>query len=200
VSEQPAPIAALALLLTAAAAQAQTPVSCYTELVGGRCKFVAIGQQTNEDQVKRCPGHGGAEVETLASHTRFHIGYRFSRTQAVKNVVVAWSAGKTIEWRGLKTNKGFQPYATIVRLLMRDPESEKPDADGQVLAIMRFDAREAEACAMAYIDARANKDPNALARATADRLGPEFDCRSDKPTVIGEKSRWTAELMKERGR
>ena len=192
-------IAAFLLLLTAAAAHSETPEARYTELVGRRCKLVSIDKETNEDQVKRCPGHGGAEVETLSSHTRLHISYRFSPKQVVKDVVVAWSAGKTIEWRGLKTNKGFQPYATIVRLLMKDPESDKPEADGQVLAVMRFDPREAEACAMAFIDARANKDPNGLARSTADRLGPEFDCRSEKPRVIGAKSRWTAELMKPRG-
>jgi hypothetical protein len=185
------------LLLAASAAQAQAPESRYTELVGGRCKLVSIEKETNEDQVKRCPGHGGAQVETLSSHTRLHVSFRFSPKEVAKDVVVAWSAGKNVEWRGLKTNKGFQPYATIVRLLMKDPESEKPDADGQVLAVIRFDPRESEACAMAFIDARANKDPNALARATADRLGPEFDCRSDKPAVVGEKTRWTTELIKE---
>jgi hypothetical protein len=113
-------------------------------------------------------------------------------------VVIAWSAGKNVEWRGHKTNKGFQPYAAIVRLLMKGPKSDKPDADGQVLALLRFDPREAEACAMAFIDARTNKDPNALARATADRLGPEFDCRSDKPSVVGAMTRWTRELMEPR--
>jgi hypothetical protein len=187
-----------AVVLLASAAQGQTPQSRYTELVGGRCRFVSIDRQTNEDEVKRCPGHGGAEVETLASHTRLHVSFRFSAKQAAKDVVVAWSAGKQVEWRGLKANKGFEPYAAILRLLMKDPESDKPEPDGQVLAVMRFDPREAEACAMAFVDARANKDPNALARSAADRLGPEFDCRSDKPSVVGEATRWTAELTKPR--
>jgi len=191
-------LACAALLLAGDVAHAQTPESRITELVGGRCKFVSIDKETNEDQVKRCPGHGGAQVETLSIHTRLHIGFRFSPKQVVKDVVVAWSAGKNVEWRGLKTNKGFQPYAAIVRLLMKDPESDKPDADGQVLAVLRFDPRESEACAMAFLDARANKDANALARSTADRLGPEFDCRSDKPSVAGATTRWTMELMKPR--
>ena len=190
---------ALPTLLLASAAQAQTPASRYTELVGGRCKFVSIEKETNEDQVKRCPGHGGAEVETLASHTRLHISYRFSKTQVAKDVVAAWSAGKTVEWRGLKSNKGFQPYASIVRLLLKDPESEKPDADAEILAVIRFDPREAEVCVIAFLDSRANKDANGLARATADRLGPEFDCRSDKPAVVGTSTRWTTELMRPRG-
>jgi len=114
-------------LLIGTAAQAQVLETRYTELVGGRCRFVSIDKQTNEGQLMRCPGHGGAEVETLASHTRLFISYRFSRTQVARDVVEAWSAGKTVEWRGLKGNKGFEPYATIVRLLMKDPESLRPD-------------------------------------------------------------------------
>ena len=62
--------------------------------------------------------------------------------------------------------------------------------------MMRFDPREAEVCPLAYVDARASKDPNGLARATADRLALAFDCRSDKPIVVGGATRWTAELMK----
>ena len=187
---------AAALILAAAPAFGQAPESRYTELVGGRCKFVSMDKETNEDQVKRCPGHGGAEVETLASHTRLSIGFRFSARQRADGVVSAWSAGKTVEWRGLKGRKGFEPYAAIVRLLMKDHETGKPGpvADGQVLAVMRVDPREAEACVMAFVDAQANKDPNDLARTTADRLGPAFDCESDKPTVAGAKTRWTGEL------
>jgi hypothetical protein len=189
-------IAAAPLLLATAPAQAQTPESRYTELVGGRCRFVSIDRRTNEEQVKRCPGHGGAEVETRSSHTRLYVSFRFSAKEAARDVVVAWSAGKTVEWRGVKAKKGFEPYAAIVRLLVKDPEGEKREADGQVLAVIRFDPREFEACAMAFVDARANKDPNMLARSTADRLGPEFDCRSDKPQVVGAPTRWTAELIK----
>jgi hypothetical protein len=188
-------IALPALAFLSDLAYAQTAQSRYTELVGGRCRFVSIDRETNEDQVKRCPGHGGAEVETRSSHTRLFVSFRFSKSQVAKDVVAAWSAGKTLEWRGPKTNKGFQPYAAILRLLMKDPESETREADGEVLALIRVDPREAEACAMAFIDARANKDANALARVTADGLGPEFDCRSDKPQVAGARTRWTAALV-----
>jgi hypothetical protein len=192
-------LAALTLAPIPAALPAfgQAPESRYTELVGGRCRFVSADRETNEDAVKRCPGHGGAEVETLSGHTRLHLGYRFSARQRAETVVTAWSAGKTVEWRGIKAGKGFEPYATIVRLLMKDRENGKPGpvADGQVLAVMRVDPREAEACVVAYVDAQANKDPNALARDAADRLGPAFDCESEKPAVIGRKTRWTTELI-----
>ena len=188
---------ALAPVLAALPAFGQAPESRYTELVGGRCKFVSTDTETNEDQVKRCPGHGGAEVETLSSHTRLFISYRFSARQRAENVVAAWSAGKTVEWRGIKAGKGFEPYAAIVRLLMKDHENGRPGpvADAQVLAVTRVDPREAEACVIAYVDARANRDPNRLARDAADRLGPAFDCQSDKPAVVGATTRWTAALI-----
>ena len=65
---------------------------------------------------------------------------------------------------------------------------------------MRVDPREAEACALAYVDAKANKAPNLLARDAADRLGPEFDCGSETAAVIGAATRWTGELIAARGR
>ncbi|HEX8165665.1 MAG TPA: hypothetical protein VF601_07745 [Beijerinckiaceae bacterium] len=193
------PLAA-ALIVAAAPALGQAPESRYTELAGGRCRFVSADRETGEDAVKRCPGHGGAEVETLSSHTRLSIGYRFSARQRAENVVSAWSAGRTVEWRGIKARKGFEPYAAIVRLLMKDHEAGKPGpvADGEVLAVMRVDPREAEACVIAYVDARANREPNRLARDAADRLGPAFDCGSEKPAVVGAGTRWTAALIGEK--
>ena len=65
---------------------------------------------------------------------------------------------------------------------------------------MRVDPREAEACALAYVDAKANKAPNLLARDAADRLGPEFDCGSETAAVIGAATRWTGELIAARRR
>jgi hypothetical protein len=168
----------------------------FTELVGGRCRFVSQDSQTGEDALKRCPGHGDLELETLSSHTRLSLSFRFSRTQRVADVVAGWSLGKTVEWRGVKANKGFQPYAAIVRVLMKDPEATTRRADGEVLAVMRVDPAEAEACVIAYVDARANKGANKLARSTADRLGPTYLCESDKPTVAGVPTRWTDALMR----
>ena len=42
-------------LLIGTAAQAQVLETRYTELVGGRCRFVSIDKQTNEGQLMRCP-------------------------------------------------------------------------------------------------------------------------------------------------
>jgi hypothetical protein len=175
--------------------QAAPAETRYTELVGGACQFLSQNKATGEDAVKRCPGHGDLEVETLSSHTRVSLSFRFSRTQLASDVIAGWGLGKTVEWRGIKANKGFQPYAAIVRVLMKDPEAATRRADGEVLAVMRVDPAEAEACVVAYVDVRANKSANRLARATADRFAPTYLCESDKPTVAGVSTRWTDALL-----
>ncbi len=188
----------LLALLAAAPAQAQTaPAETrFTELVGGKCRFISEDKETREDAVKRCPGHGDLTLETLASHTRTFLSFRFSPKQRADNVVEGWSLGRTVEWRGLKGNKGFEPYAAIVRVLMKDPEAATRRPDGEVLAVIRVEAREAQACVMAVVDARANKAANRLAGETADRMGPTFLCGSDKPALVGARSRWTDAVMK----
>lgn len=186
----------LPILLAAGPALAEPmPETRFTELVGGRCRFISEDRQTRDDAVKRCPGHGGLQLETLASHTRTFLSVRFSPKQRIDNVVVGWSLGKTVEWRGVKANKGFEPYAAIVRVLMKDPEAPTPQPDGEALAVIRIDPREAEACPVAYVDARANKAANRLARDTADRLALTHLCESDKPVVVGAATRWTAALL-----
>jgi hypothetical protein len=186
----------LLAVLAAAPAQAEpAPETRITALVGGPCRFISENKETGEDALKRCPGHGDLMVETLASHTRTSLSLRFSRTQRV-DVVEGWSLGERIAWRGVKGNKGFEPYAAIVRVLLKDPDSASRRADGEVLAVLRVDPREAQACAMAFVDARATKAASRLAAATADRLGPTFLCGSDKPTVAGARTRWTDAAMR----
>jgi hypothetical protein len=190
-----APFLATAIAALAALTQGRPAAAAetrYTELVGGRCRFVSEDKETHEDALKRCPGHGGAELETFASHTRVSLSVRFSPRQRAEDVVAGWSLGRRAEWRGAVTNKGFEPYAAIVRVIYM--EDAKPA--GQILAVLRIDAREAEACAAAYVDARANKDANKLARDAADRIAPTFLCDSDKPTVVGAATRWTSAALR----
>jgi hypothetical protein len=189
-------IVACIAAVPALAQPATQPGTRFTELVGGRCRFITQDRETGEDALKRCPGHGDLELETLSSHTRVSLSFRFSRTQRVADVIAGWSLGKSVEWRGTKANKGFQPYAAIVRVLMKDPEAATRRPDGEILAVMRVEPSEAEACVIAYVDARANKAANTLARSTADRLGPTYLCESDKPAVAGARTRWTDVLMR----
>jgi hypothetical protein len=179
--------AALACAIMAAglgvsAAHAQARESVYTELLKGRCKFISIDKETNEEQVKRCPGHAGAQVLTRASHTAVYLSFRFGKRET-DDIVSGWSLGDKVEWRGVRTAKDFAPYATIVRVITKDPRTLV--AGGHVLAVMRMEKR--SACLAAAVDVAANKDKdaNALAREAADAYARTFVCGKGEPRVFG---------------
>jgi len=182
---------ALATIAACFSGAGQAQESRYTDLVGPDCRFER--DATRIGDVKRCPGRGGAEPETVAEETRTHFGLRFGRDRPAA-LISAWSFGTKVEWRGLASAGGFQPHAAIVRVLLKDPDSPKPDADGQVLAVIRVAARERKACVVAVVDA-SRRDANAVAREAADRLGRTFRCGSDRAAVVGPETRWTAAVL-----
>jgi hypothetical protein len=174
-----------------APARAQAPESVYTELLKGRCKFISIEKETNEEQVKRCPGHGGAQVLTRASHTTVYLSFRWSKSRMAEDVVSGWSLGDKVEWRGARTRNGFAPYATIVRVIVKDPDTLV--GGGHVLAVVRIGKR--DACLAAAVDISANKEANALAREAADAIARTFACGKDRPRVHGAATRWTEAVI-----
>ncbi len=83
----------------------------------------------------------------------------------------------TIEWRFRRRAGTDLPYATIMRVFT------SPDgARGEVLVVTKVSAT--EACHMAYVDAMANVEAMALARAAADELAANWSCSSE-PRVLG---------------
>jgi hypothetical protein len=170
---------------------AQAPESIYTELLKGRCQFISIDEETNEEQVKRCPGHGGAAVLTRASHTNVYLSFRWSKKRASEDVVSGWSLGDKVEWRGARQGKQFIPYAAIVRVITKDPETLS--GGGHVLAVIRIEKQ--KACLAAGVDVTANKEANALAREAADTFAGTFSCQKDKPRLFGPATKSTEQVI-----
>jgi hypothetical protein len=175
----------------AVSVHAQAPESVYTELLKGRCRFISIDEETNEEQVKRCPGHGGAAVLTRASHTSVYLGFRWSKKLASGDVVSGWSLGDKVEWRGARNGKQLVPYATIVRVITKHPETMR--GGGHVLAVIRIEKQ--SACLAAAVDVSANKEANALAREAADTFARTFSCQKDKPRLFGPATEWTDQVI-----
>ena len=80
-----------------------------------------IGDEPGEtdDQVKTCPGLGGAKVLVNAFEARLRIGFAWEKGAHARTpvwVVEAWSAGLVIDWRGAKASKGFVPYGRVARI------------------------------------------------------------------------------------
>jgi hypothetical protein len=89
------------------------------------------------------------------------------------------SLGEKVEWRGQQKAGVFQADALIVR--MRPSED-----DGQVSELLWIvKLNKTGSCLAAVVDARANKEPNVLARVAADKLS---DVCPAKPRINGVSS------------
>lgn len=176
------------------AARADAPESRYTSIENKHCRFAPIGNEPGdaEDQLKTCPGVGGTSVLVHPSHTRLSIGFAWPgrpKVEPVPDVVTAWSAGFKVEWRGLATRKGFEPYAATVRMRFR--RDDRP-GEQQVLAVMRV--KRGEACLIGAVDIGANPKAYELARTLAD-TAPQFDCARDKARIAGAETEWAKAVI-----
>jgi hypothetical protein len=182
---------------------APKPESRYTDLVGERCRWdpVPRGEGRGEEQLKRCPGLGGATALVFLDHAQVALGFDWpkggrSTTKTFDEVVRSWGLGEKLEWRGLATPSGFEPYAATVRVrVLKDQLSDRPDARA-VLAVMKVER--GKACVMRFIDVAATKDAYALAREVADGLAPRFACGEDKAQLAGTPTPWAKELLEGR--
>lgn len=169
------------------------PESRYTDLIGKLCQTepaAGRGGGAEEEQVKRCPGLGGARVVVLASHSETALGFEWSAKERAEDVVRNWSLGYKLEWRGYMTSRGFEPYATTIRVLFNDQIGlgERP-----VLAVLRV--RPGEACVVGAIDIAANPDGYELARRLADTRTPNFVCGRDSPQTAGTATAHTRDFL-----
>jgi hypothetical protein len=96
----------------------------------------------------------------------------------------------TIEWR---LDNG-RPFATILRWFIEnmDPNTGevKEALKGQVLVVSTVaDAAglQRHSCVIGYVDAKANKNANVLARQVADGVGRTFRCGRDRPIYYGNR-------------
>jgi hypothetical protein len=189
-------VAVLAALLIPVVGEAQQPGSIYTDLVGPKCRWDAIGKEPSEadQQTKRCPGLGGATVVINPWHSYNFIGFSWPKRRPVIEVVRGSALGLKLEWRGRRTGRRFDPYAAIIRVMFRGEGGVK--FERQVLGVMRV--RPGEACAVAFVDMTANANPHELARQTADRIVPPFLCGRDRPRASGVPSPWTTLLLEQK--
>lgn len=186
----------LALLIATSAAPAfiqtshASPAAAQmdTELVKGRCRFIADDGEVGHYALKRCPGLGGAVVYTEAGVNFVSLSFRWGKAKTGK-LVQSWSLGDKLEWRGTRDRRGFTPYAVIVR------DHEK-DESHNVWGVLRIEKN--NACLNAAIEEEANTDALAIARKVADETGSRTDCRDIKPKIVGISTRWAAEVTGER--
>jgi ABC-type sugar transport system substrate-binding protein len=184
---------ALATTLTPAAA-AQTIESHYTSTADESCKIVDKAKEGDGDWVVRsCPGRAGLIISINEDDLRTSVS-------AGRNVKAAGdepassqsfpgfnSVGDTLEWRAVK---GKTPFALIHRWFLADSQNPKPDGRPPSFGLMVVTRLPpGPVCHVAYVDVRANPDPNALARRAADELAQKFRCDADKIHIVGNRGR-----------
>jgi hypothetical protein len=191
--------AALALWLagSAAAPAADEAIgSAYTNYDTTKC-FHKAGRGPEDHGEWRCKGLDGMAVLVSAGDQRMTMSFgprardEPAAAQTLQGFNDVYKA--RIEWRIARTAGGAaQPFAAIARwntaLLDDSPgalEAPRPKTiNGKVLVVTRLGRR--GVCHVGYVDARANRDADTLARKIADEHARAFRCGTDRSIILGE--------------
>jgi hypothetical protein len=140
-----------------------------------------------------CPGYKDYPVYYKDGDGRISIHYGFLSDAVIKD---AWesfgafnSVAEKIEWR--LDAKGV-PVAAIhrYRLANFNPDTGMADESmkGEVLVVSRVGRKDDRSgCFVGLVDARENKDANAIARRIADTEAAGFRCGTDTPRYHGKQ-------------
>lgn len=183
------------LLMTApSVAQGQSGEAASAYSSAKACKTVERFKVGGVDyaSVRVCKGIGGYLAVISEDDLRETVSFGRDIRKAIGEPAASQgfgpfnSAHATIEWRGLT---GGKPFAAIQRWTIADNENADPKTGRPASAPLLIVTRLEPSCHVAYVDARANADPNALARQAADTLARDFTCGKDKARVFGQTGR-----------
>lgn len=170
--------------LDVAAAQGARNVSSYTSTAEKDCRKISKGDASDDGGTRLCRGPAGLVVIVSEGDLRETVSAGGSRKAAESEPAAsAWfgpfsSTTPTIEWR---SPEGGKPFAMIQRWHIADIADEdktgRPIAK-QMLVVTRLPP--GPVCHVAYIDVKANTNPNDLAREAADTLARDFNAGRTK--------------------
>lgn len=172
--------------------------SVYTKLDLDKCIAVEADEQGGRWS---CPGWGGYPVEFSEGDLRQslffgHLG-DWSKKPHWESFGPFNHAGGTFEW----IIEGKTATAVIARFIIENFNEDTGAVDeksrGQVLVIYKVGQKgDGEACTVGYVDARANPNPNELARKVAAMEVGNFACRFNEPAWHGVKGPAAGEPMR----
>lgn len=171
---------ALALLALASASPAAkaTRESIYTGTVNTGCA-------DNVENEMRCKGTDGWYLDISDEGNIITLGVGRKDLSGEPLVLTGRSLGDKAEWRGTRSRNGFRADALIVR--MRPVEDDETVSN--LLYIIKLNP--AGPCFSGLVDAKANRNANALARTAADRLPDGCD---PYPQIYGKATAATAQF------
>lgn len=168
-------------------AAAQTIESAYTDLDVNKCRHTP-GTAEEDYGVWHCKGYRGIPVRVSAGDQRTQVsyGYNAKRQLAARTTFAKFnSEGSKIEWRIEKRADGKQiAFAAILPWNVTYSNDKGDSMRVQIFVVTRLGL---SVCHVGYVDGQANKNASELARKIADEHARRFDCKKDKPIVLGEK-------------
>ncbi|HRF08310.1 MAG TPA: hypothetical protein PL193_06655 [Xanthobacteraceae bacterium] len=193
-------VSAFVAFAATSTATAQQNTSQYTSVATKGCqKFDVTKAEDNELGASfACKGVPGFSVVVAEDDLRTTVSIGNNRKHAQEQPAFSQgfspfnSVHDTLEWRIDAATK--KPIATIQRwFIAENSDLDKTDRPKTVGLLVVTRTPPGASCHVAYIDVRANENPNALAQKAADELAAKFDCKNDRIHFIGNKGR-AAEL------
>jgi hypothetical protein len=135
-----------------------------------------------------CTGLKGMPVMVSESDLRMSVSYGLNSTTekaAKQQLQPPNRLGDKIEWRVSNADGYWKPFASILRFFTKG-EVGKPE--GEVLVVTKISP--GATCHIAYVDALANPDAEALAQKAADTTAKDFDCEAGEPEFVGKFEAW----------
>lgn len=129
-----------------------------------------------------CPGFRGYPLYVAEGDLRFFVSYGWNAPDemAARQTLPQFNyVNDTLEWRLTNESGDYRPFATILRWILDDQETEN---DNEILVVTKIEP--GNTCHVAYIDTSLISDANAIARQWADTTAPEFDCETDEVHLI----------------
>lgn len=192
-------VSALVALAATSTASAQQNTSQYTSVATKGCQKFDVAKLGHDELGASfgCKGLPGYAVVVAEDDLRTTVSIGHDRKHAQEQPAFSQgfspfnSVHDTLEWRIDAATK--KPMATIQRWFIADNEDlEKNGRPKTVGLLVVTRTPPGASCHVAYIDVRANENPNALAQKAADELAAKFDCSNDRVHVIGKKGRAAA--------
>lgn len=169
-----------------------SPVTRHTDLGGRSCEIDPAAQgRDGGEQIKRCPGLGGARTVVTAGSGGVALGFEWSGRERAEEVLRDRSLGRGLEWRGLQTSRGFDPFAVTVPVMTgeRTASGALP-----ILAVLRV--RRGEACVIGVVDLAANPTGHEIATRLADERARAASCGREPVRIEGTPTRRAEELAR----
>ena len=182
--------------IACAPAAAESIGSAYTDYDTRTCSHRS-GREVEDYGEWRCKGLNGIAVLVSAGDQRMTMSFgphardEPAAGQTLQGFNDVYKA--RLEWRYARGAGGrTQSFAAIVRWNTALPDERADTADtgrpntigGAVLVVTRLGPH--GVCHVGYVDARANRNADALARKIADEKARSFRCDTDKPIILGE--------------